>query len=179
VTRYGHGGLAAIACFTCLWPAVFGTRRVHVVLVRSPDAPDGFELALVTTDLAATPAEVVERYAARWAVEVLFEESRQVAGVGQARNRIPRAVQRTVPFGLVCVSLVVCWYAQHGQPAADVAAHCARAPWYRTKHTVSLADMLNALRREPLASQFLPSRLVMPTLEELLRAQAAGAADAA
>jgi hypothetical protein len=35
--------------------------------------------------------------------------SRQVAGVGQARN--PPAVQRTVPFGLLCVSLAVCWYA--------------------------------------------------------------------
>jgi hypothetical protein len=179
VTRYGHNGLAAIACFTCLWPAVFGTRPVQVVLVRHPDAPDGFDLALVTTDLAATPVELVERYAARWQVEVLFEESRQVAGVGQARNRTPRAVERTVPFGLLCVSLVVCWYAQHGQPTADVAAHRAHAPWYRTKHTVSLADMLNALRRELLATQFLPSRLVTPTLEELLHAQAAGAANAA
>ena len=179
VTRYGHGALAAIACFTCLWPAVFGTRPVHVVLVRSPNAPDGFDLALVSTDLAATPAELVERYSTRWSVEVLFEESRQVAGVGQARNRTPRAVQRTVPFGLACVSLVVCWYAQHGQPAADVAAHRARAPWYRTKHTVSLADMLNALRRELPAAQFLPSRLVTPTLEELLHAQAAGAANVA
>jgi DDE superfamily endonuclease len=70
VTRYGQGGLAAIACFTCLWPAVFGTRPVHVVLVRAPDAPDGYDLALVSTDLAATPAELVERYATRWSVEV-------------------------------------------------------------------------------------------------------------
>ena len=112
-------------------------------------------------------------------MEVLFEEAREVAGVGQARNRTHKAVERTVPFGLVCVSLVVCWYALHGQPAADLAAHRVRAPWYRTKHTVSLADMLNALRRELLAAQFLPSRLAMPTLEELLHAQAAGAADAA
>jgi hypothetical protein len=179
VTRYGHNGLAAIACFTCLWPAVFGARPVQVALVRHPDAPDGFDLALVTTDLAATPVELVERYAARWQVEVLFEESRQIAGVGQARNRTPRAVERTVPFGLLCVSLVVCWYAQHGRPAADVAAHRARAPWYRTKHTVSLADMLNALRRELLAAHFLPSRLVTPTLEELLHAQAAEATNAA
>ena len=77
------------------------------------------------------------------------------------------------------MSLVVCWYAQHGQPAADLAAHRARAPWYRTKHTVSVADMLNALRRELLAAQFLSSHLVTPALEELLHAQAAGAADAA
>jgi hypothetical protein len=26
VTRYGHGGIAAIAGFACLWPTVFGTR---------------------------------------------------------------------------------------------------------------------------------------------------------
>src|SRR6266542_2131924 len=65
---------AAIACFTCLWPAVFGTRPVHVVLVRSPNAPDGFDLALVSTDLAATPAELVERYATRWSVEMVFPQ---------------------------------------------------------------------------------------------------------
>jgi DDE superfamily endonuclease len=51
VTRYGQGGLAAVAFFTCLWPSVFGPRPVHVVLVRAPDAPDGFDLALVSTDL--------------------------------------------------------------------------------------------------------------------------------
>jgi hypothetical protein len=34
----------------------------------------------------------------------------------------PRGPQRTVPFGLLCVSLVLGWYAQHGQPAADLAA---------------------------------------------------------
>jgi hypothetical protein len=39
--------------------------------------------------------------------------------------------------------------------------------------------MLTALRRELLAAQFLPSRLVTPALEELLHAQATGAADAA
>jgi hypothetical protein len=87
----------------------------------------------VSTDLDASPAALVERYASRWAVEVLFEEARQVAGVGHARNRTRRAVERTVPFGLLCVSLVVCWYALCGQPTLDVAACRARAPWYRTK----------------------------------------------
>jgi hypothetical protein len=124
---------------------------VQVVLVRAPGAPDGYDLALVSTDLDATPAALVERYADRWPVEVLFEEARQVAGVGQARNRTRKAVERTVPFGLVCVSLVVCWYALHGQPAADLAARRALAPWYRDKHAVSFSDMLTALRRVILA----------------------------
>jgi hypothetical protein len=110
---------------------------------------------------------------------VLFEESRQVAGVGQARNRTRKAVGRTVPFGMVCVSLVVCWYALHGQPAADVAARRAMAPWYQTKHAVSFADMLVALRRVILAAQYLPRSLVEPTTAEILAVQRAWAAAAA
>jgi hypothetical protein len=61
-------------------------------------------------------------------------------------------VERLIPFGLVCVSLAIVWYARHGHPAADLAAHRARAPWYRTKRTVSVADMLAALRRALLAA---------------------------
>jgi hypothetical protein len=168
-----------VAHFTCLWPSVFGARPVHVVLVRDPDAPDGFDLALVSTDLDATAAELVGRYADRWQVEVLFEDSRQVMGVGQARNRTRRAVERTVPFGLLCLSLTVVWYALHGQPATDVAARRALAPWYQAKQTVSFADMLSALRRVLLAAQYLPSSLVEPTLQEILAVQAAWAKAAA
>ena len=42
------------------------------------------------------------------------ESSQQNAGVGQARNRFPRAVQRTVPFGLIMTSIAICWYATAG-----------------------------------------------------------------
>lgn len=176
---YGQRRTKELTSLVCLWYTVFGAQPVRVVLVRPPGAPDGDELAVVSTDLAATPGALVERYAHRWSVEVCFEESRQVMGVGQARNRTPAAVERTVPFGLVCLRLLVCWYAQHGQPAADVAARRARAPWYHTKRAVSLADMLTALRRELLTAQFLPSRLDTPTLEQLLQAQLTWAAAAA
>lgn len=54
-------------------------------------------MALVSTDLAATASEVIERYAARWSIEVAIEDAKQTTGVGQARNRLHRAVQRTVP----------------------------------------------------------------------------------
>jgi hypothetical protein len=105
-------------------------------------SPGGYELALVTTDLAATPAQVIERYANRWSEEQAFLDARHLAGVGQARTRTRRSVERLVPFGLVCMSLAIVWYAHHGQPAHDLATHRARAPWYRTKRTVSVADML-------------------------------------
>jgi hypothetical protein len=179
VACYGERKLVEAACLRCLWYGTFGPRPVTVVLVRAPGAPDGYDLALVSTDLEATAAALVERYADRWPVEVLFEEARQVAGVGQARNHTRKAVERTVPFGLACVSLVICWYALHGQPAADVAARRASAPWYRDKHTVSFADMLVALRRVILAAQYLPGSLAEPTPAEILTVQRAWAAAAA
>ncbi len=97
---------------------------------------------------------IIERYADRWSEETAFLDARHLAGVGQARTRTKRSVERLVPFGLVCLSLAIVWYAHHGQPAHDLAAHRTRAPWYRTKRTVSIADMLAALRRCLLANQY-------------------------
>jgi DDE superfamily endonuclease len=175
VGLYGRKRTRAICCFTCLWPAVFATRPVKVVLVRSPDAPDGFDLALVSTDLAATATVLVERYATRWAVEVCFREARQDAGVGQARNRTRRAVERTVPFGMCCLSLAIVWYAQHGHAPADIAIRRARAPWYATKAAPSVADMLAKLRRVLIAAQHQPVQPAAPTMAEILAVQAAWA----
>lgn len=62
VTRYGKAAVIQVAVITCLWHSVFGSRPVTVVLVR--DRPgSGFGIALVTTDAAATAAQVIERYA--------------------------------------------------------------------------------------------------------------------
>jgi hypothetical protein len=43
----------------------FGSRPVQVILVRDR-ARTGYDIALVTTDLRASPAAVIERHAARW-----------------------------------------------------------------------------------------------------------------
>jgi DDE superfamily endonuclease len=127
ITRYGKTATIAAAAATCLWPSVFGTRAVTVVLSRDRSA-GGHDLALVTTDTAASPAQVIERYAARWSIEVAIEDARQVFGAGQARNRTARAVERTVPFQLACQAIATCWYATAGHDPADVADHRARAP---------------------------------------------------
>jgi hypothetical protein len=87
VCCYGHRRTLDLAVVRCLWYGALGAQPVQVVLARPPDWPDNYELAVVSTDLAATPAELVERYSHRWSVEVCFEESRQLIGVGQARNR--------------------------------------------------------------------------------------------
>ena len=88
VTRYGKASAISAAAITCLWPSVFGTRAVTVVLIRDRSA-SGHDLALVTTDTAASPAQVIERYAARWSIEVAIEDARQVFGAGRPATAPP------------------------------------------------------------------------------------------
>jgi DDE superfamily endonuclease len=166
VTRYGKAAVISAAPVTCLWPAVFGTRPVTVVLIRDRSAA-GYDLALVTTDTATSAAQVIERYASRWSIEVAIEDAKQVFGTGQARNRTARAVERTVPFQLACQAITTIWYATAGHDPADVDGHRHRAPWYTSKAQPSTADMAGKLRRVVIAARFKASRPDQPTPEEI------------
>jgi hypothetical protein len=91
-------GRSAVKQVIGQWYSVFGPQAVQVVLARRPDHADGFDIALVSTDLSATPAELLERYGRRWTIETAFQDAKSTVGVGQARNRTPQAVARTVPI---------------------------------------------------------------------------------
>ena len=137
----------------CLWYTPFYTRPVKVILIRDPGRTAGFDVALASTDTDATSAELIARYDGRWTIETAHQEAK-AHGVGDARNRVQRAVQRTVPFGFLCQTITVAWYALHGDPEADLDARRRHAPWYRQKTTISYADMLAALRRELIRHEF-------------------------
>jgi hypothetical protein len=110
----------------------------------------------------------------RWQVEVCFCQTRQDAGVGQARNRVRRVVERTVPFGLVYYSLaIVCYTASTASPPTTWPP---AARWYRTKAAPSAADMLAALRRVLIATQYQQGPATAPTLLETLQVQVVRAA---
>ena len=95
------------------------------------------------------------RDASRWGIEQAFADARQIMGVGEARNRARRAVERTVPFGLICFSTVITvWYALHGHCVDDVASHRTRARWYTTTAEPSYDDMAVKLRRVIIAARF-------------------------
>jgi len=120
-----------IAQVICLWDGSFHSQTVRVVLVRDNKPPTsdrderGYGLPLVTTDLPSSVEDLVARYAAWWCIEVAFSDARQILGVGQARNRTRVAVQPTVPFGLICLSLTVLWYAcaGHAPPTRPNTGH--------------------------------------------------------
>jgi hypothetical protein len=182
VARYGREEQIWVAERRCLWYGPFGGQQVRVVLVGEAGRghqPGGYDLALVTTDLDSPTGGIVARYAARWSIEVAIFDGKQTAGVGQARNRVPRAVERTVPFGLYCLSLAILWYAIAGHTPEVVTERRRRAPWYASKQNPSVTDMLAALRRVLIAAEFLPQHLDQPTCEEITAVRLAWAQAAA
>jgi len=176
VTRYGKTEQIMVHELRCLWYDAFGSQPVQVVIIQDTTKPCGYELALISTDLDATPAQIVERYAERWPTEVAYEEAKEQFGVGEARNRSEKAVTRTVPFQFLAMTLTILWYALHGHHPDDVAEHRQRSPWYLTKTTPSFADMLAKLRRVIIATQFHPGRGHTPKPAEIAQVQEAWAA---
>jgi hypothetical protein len=106
VRCYGTRADREVLALRCLWYGALKGQMVQVVLSRCLGAPDGYDLAIVSTDLVATPQALIERYADRWPIETMFLQARHLVGVGQARTRTRRSVERVVPFGLACYS---CW----------------------------------------------------------------------
>jgi hypothetical protein len=135
---------------------------VRLILSRDQHTTSGYDLALVTTDLAAAPGALVTRYAARWAIEQAFADARHVLGAGEARNRVKRAVERPVPFALLVHSPIIIWYARHGHDPADIDDHRASQPWYRTKVEPAFEDMLIKVRRTLIAAGFLRAAQLSP-----------------
>lgn len=176
VRRYGKAGKALVHSFGGLWYETFGQQPVQVVIAKDPARPSVPELILVSTDLHATPGELIERFADRWPIEVAYEDAKQLFGIGEARNRTENAVRRTVPFQFLAMTLTIIWYALAGHHPNDVAEHRHRAPWYLTKTTPSFADMLVKLRRVIIASQFHPGQLSAPTPQQITQVQHAWAA---
>lgn len=86
---------------------------------------------------------ILSAYANRWALEVTFEGAKQVLGLEDPANRVPKAVQRTAPIALVLYSLVVLWFDLEGHQHVRFPVR----PWYRQKREASFQDMMTTLRR--------------------------------
>jgi hypothetical protein len=164
-----------LADITCLWYGCLDTRTVRVILARS----DAGLLALVSTDLAAGAATLIERYAGRWSIEQAFADARNILGVGEARNRTRRAVERTVPFALLIHTLIVVWYARHGYHRVGITARRHAQPWYPAKTEPAFEDMLTQLRRVLIAARISKGSAASPTPEQTKAVLAAWHAAAA
>ena len=148
INVYGHGTAVQVADVEALWHGSFKAAPGRVVLVRDPGSPEPYDLGLFTLDTGADPAAIAERYSWRWPIEPSNAAGKQILGVGDACNRVQKAVERTVPFGFLVQSLLIVWYARWADAPADIELRHRLCPWYRTKTSPSPADMLARLRRE-------------------------------
>jgi hypothetical protein len=130
---------------TCvaLWYNSAGARPLRIAVVRDPSGRRKDD-CFFTTDVRVSPKALLERFAARWPLEVTFYNAKQCLGLEDPQNRTPKAVQRTAPLALHLYSLTILWFAVHGH--FDLAAYRETHPWYRQKETPSFADMLACLR---------------------------------
>jgi hypothetical protein len=151
-----------LADITCLWYGCLDTRTVRVILARDRAGL----LALVTTDLDTPATALTERYAARWSIEQAFADARNLLGAGEARNRTPRAVERTVPFALLTCTLIITWYARHGHTPARVTARRRAQPWYHAKTEPAFEDTLTHLRRVLITARISKGSTAHPTPEQ-------------
>lgn len=179
VTRAGNQQSILCHTFEALWYDVWGQRPVRVVLVKDNKRTEGYDIALISMDMNASAAQIIERYDERWAIEVSYEDAKQITGVGQARNRTRKAVERTVPFGFLCQTITLTWYAVNGSAQQDVEQRRRHSPWYWQKRFPSYQDMLSSLRRAVIAAQYPPVTPRRPTQQQIARPAPALTATAA
>ncbi len=137
-----------IAAADALWHGSFKNVPGRVVLVKEPGSGKAYDLGIFTLDTDAGPAAIAERYSWRWPIEPSNATGKQLMGVGDACNRVQKAVERTVPFGFLAQTLLILWYARFAYPPDDISRRRRLCPWYRTKTGPSPADMLARLRRD-------------------------------
>jgi hypothetical protein len=142
---YGEGDrLVEISSSTAVWRhAGLPVVPIRWVLLRDPRGRFDPQ-ALLCTDPAQDPLQVVRWFVQRWQVEVTFREVRDHLGVETQRQWSDRAIARTTPCLLGLFSLVTLLAVRLG-PRARLAV--ATAAWYR-KRQPTFADTLAAVRRQ-------------------------------
>ena len=114
---------------------------IRWVLMRDPTSRFDPQ-ALLSTDLALAPEEIVRYYVRRWQVEVTFEETRRHLGVETQREWSDRAIARPTPILLALFSLVTLLAAQ--LPPGD-RRRARGAAWYE-KPVPTFSDTLALVR---------------------------------
>ncbi len=100
--------------------------------------------ALLCTDLAATPVQILQWFRSRWQVEVTFEEARAHLGVESQRQWSSRAIARITPVLLALFSIVT--VVAH-QQLLQHPFELPKAAWYQ-KTLPTFADALALVRQQ-------------------------------
>lgn len=129
-------------CRKVLWYGVCPDRQVLLVISRDPhgkEKDDNF----FTTNLSASPEEVVYRYSGRWSIEDTFRNTKQHLGGQEPQTWKGEGPQRVAAFSFFLYSVIWLWYIQ----AMGMKVSWIPLPWYPKKKNPSFIDALASLRR--------------------------------
>ena len=117
---------------------------VRFVLVRDPEGKFQTQ-ALLCTNLAAEPAQIVSWFVRRWQMESTFQQVRTHLGVETQRQWSEKAILRTTPALLGLFSLVTLLAHPHMEKATLPQA-TRQAAWYK-KAQPTFSDAMALVRR--------------------------------
>jgi hypothetical protein len=164
---YGSGERTVeVASATAIWystglPAV----PIRWVLVRDAQGALATQ-ALLCTDLAAKPEQILRWFVLRWQMETTFQEARRHLGVETQRQWSEMAIRRTTPALLGLFSLVTLFAHQRRVRSMETVR---RAAWYR-KSRPTFSDALALVRQELWAHTTFQRSLRDPDTVEVPRA---------
>jgi hypothetical protein len=115
------------------------------VLIRDPQ--EEFQpQALLCTDLAAEPEQIISWFVRRWQMEPTFQEVRQRLGFETGRHWSEMAIQRTAPT-LLAVFSVVTLFAHQYMTKSSAPEATRQTAWYDKRHP-TFSDALALVRKE-------------------------------
>jgi hypothetical protein len=117
---------------------------VRWVLIRDPQGEFKTQ-ALLSTDLATKPEQIIKWFVRRWQMEATFQEVRQRLGFETQRQWSEKAIRRTAPALLAVFSLLTLF--AHRQIAQEGSPTIRRAAWY-DKSRPTFSDALALVRKE-------------------------------
>ena len=152
--QFGLHAVLQVKTRQALYYKAGGQRLLTIVLTRDLEGKRPDQM-FYCTKLDWDARQILSAYACRWAIECTFEYCKQLLGLEDPANRLPKAVQRTAPMALVFYALVVVWFHRHGRRFLRFPDR----PWYPGKEEPSFADLLTTLRRVSYDDQ---SRTLVP-----------------
>jgi len=151
VSVYGRERELHTVSYEAVWSHVLGLRRVKVVVVRDPSGVMD-DIFLFTTDLNASTGWVVEQFAWRWSIEVLFRSSKQAMEVEAPQHRCRSSVEKVAPWVWSMQSVVMVWYLTAGRELPEAVAMRGRMGEWDSEW--SLRHMLGVMRSVILNATF-------------------------
>ena len=95
--QFGLHASLAVKTIPALYYKAGRDRLLTIVLVRDLEGKRPDQM-FYCTKLDWTARQILSAYACRWAIECTFENCKQLLGLEDPANRLPKAVERTAPW---------------------------------------------------------------------------------